>query len=81
LQWEIIERRYDKEEEDKASGVIAIIKFTVTSRPQYEFFQPFLSFDEQQRRSFILEMDEDDIEELIEDLNQIKSRIVKERGE
>jgi len=81
LRWEIVNRQYDKDLGDKARGMISLIKFDIASRSQFDFF-PFLAgLEESQKKNFIIELDKDDIDELIEELNNIKLLLIKESGE
>jgi hypothetical protein len=90
LQWEITERKYDQNEGEKARGPKALMKFEVTSRPkipsQPEFetlassFLSMFGIDASYRRNFLIECDEDDIDDLIDTLNDAKLRLAQERG-
>jgi len=83
LTWEIVQRRHDKNEGDKARGAVSIVKFDITAKPQFEFLPlPFLlGLEDAQKRSFVVELDRDDVEQLIEELEKLKDLLIKEGGE
>jgi hypothetical protein len=81
VRWEVVERRYDKDEGEGARDLSAVVKVDLAARPEFDFFLfPFAFPDDLQRKSFIVDLDEDDLDELVETLEKAKSRLAKERG-
>jgi hypothetical protein len=90
IRWEVVERKYDQHEGEKAGGPAALIRFEITSRPkvpahaELEIFSTELlslfGIDPSYRRNFLIEVDEDDLNDLIDTLNDAKLRLVQEKG-
>jgi hypothetical protein len=78
IRWEVIDRKYDQDEGEKAAGPIALVKFELGSRPEVEIFPLGFGLDASQRRSFVLEFDEDDLDDLISTLTEAKQRLSQE---
>jgi len=64
IRWEVVERKYDKDEKDKARGVAVILKVELTRRPEHEYWMPFF-FEDPSRRSFVVECDDNDLDEVL----------------
>ena len=80
IRWEVIDRKYDQDEGEKAAGPVALVRFEVGSRPEIEIFSLGLGLDASQRRNFVIEFDEDDLEDLISALTEAKQRLSQERS-
>jgi hypothetical protein len=90
IRWQIIERKYDQSEGEKAGGSAALMRFEITSRPkiadQPEFdiissvMLGMFGVDPPYNRNFLIECDEDDLDDLIDTLNDAKLRLAQERG-
>ena len=55
------------------------MKFEIASRPEFELM-PIFGLDESHRRNFIIECDEDDLDDLIEILTEIRNKLAQERA-
>jgi hypothetical protein len=80
VRWEVIERKYDRDEGEKGAGLLALLRFDVATRSEREIFPMFFSIDDSTRRSFLIECDEDDLENIIAILTEAKQRLAQERS-
>jgi hypothetical protein len=80
IRWEVIERKYDRDEGERGAALLALLRFDVANRSEREIFPMFFSIDDSPRRSFLIECDEDDIEDLIATLTEAKQRLTQERS-
>jgi hypothetical protein len=91
IRWEITERKYDQYEGERAGGPTALLRFEITSRPkvpshpELEMISSVLlgifGIDASYRRRFLIDCDEDDLNDLIETLNDAKLRLAQEKNQ
>lgn len=78
IDWEILERKYDKDEAEKARGPVALIKFKIGRRSDFEaatLMTLIFGGPEPTDRELLVEFDDDDLLDLIDTLTKVHGKL------